>query len=164
MPDKPITVSRARFARMAGVTPQAVSQWIRDGLPAINAGKRGQRVEIGLDDAMPWLIDNRGAPPGSERERLAKEQADRLALANAETRQELIRAEHVSWFLGEALGGLKLQLLGLPGRLATQLASIDDPALARSTLKNEMTRVLESYKAALDEVMDKAEDNECDQD
>jgi len=53
MPDKPIKVSRARFARMAGVTPQSVSQWIADGLPADNAGKRGQRIEIDLDAALP---------------------------------------------------------------------------------------------------------------
>ncbi|TQE92777.1 MAG: hypothetical protein FKY71_19145 [Spiribacter salinus] len=159
MPDKPIKVSRARLARMTGKSPQAISQWIADGLPH-DGGGRGKRIVIDLDQALPWLIDNRGAPPGSERERLAKEQADRLALANAQTRRELIRAEHVSWFLGEALGQLKQQVLGIPGRLATQLASVDDPAMCRSLLMNESTRILASYKDALDEVM---EVEQCDQ-
>ena len=154
MPDKPIKVSRARFARMTGRSPQAVSQWIADGLPH-DGGGRGNRIVIDLDRALPWLIDNRGAPPGSERERLAKEQADRLALQNAETRRELVRADHVSWFVGEALGQLKEQIMGLPGRLATQLASIDDPAITRSTLKSEAARILHSFRAALDEVIDK---------
>jgi len=160
MPDKPIKVSRARFARMAGVTPQSVSQWIADGLPADNAGKRGQRIEIDLDAALPWLIDNRGAPPGSERERLAKEQADRLALQNAETRRELVRAEHVERTIGEALGLLKEQINGIPGRLATQLSSVEDPAMCRSLLMAESSRILDSYKTALEDLAQNLEVSE----
>jgi phage terminase Nu1 subunit (DNA packaging protein) len=160
MPDKPITVSRARFARMAGVTPQAVSQWIADGLPAINAGKRGQRVEIDLDAALPWLIDHRGAPPGSERERLAKERADKLALQNAQTRRDLVRADHVEQTVSEALGLLKEQINGIPGRMASQLASIEDPAMCRSLLMGESARILASYKSSLETLAPDLEANE----
>ncbi len=157
MPDKPhapMRVSRARLARMTGKTPQAVSQWVADGMPHTGGG-RGKALTIDLDQALPWLIDNRGAAPGSERERLAKEQADKLALQNAQTRRELIRSEHVAWFVGEALAQLKELIMNLPGRLATKLASIEDPAVARSELLSESTRILESYQAALEKVMAK---------
>lgn len=159
MTDKPMKVSRARLARMTNRSPQAVSQWLADGLPH-DGGGRGNRIVIDLDRALPWLVDNRGAPPGSERERLASEQANRLALANAQTRGELVRSEHVSNTIGEALGLLKEQVNGLPGRLATQLANIEDPALCRSVLVTESARILAAYKDALDKL---ASEEPCDQ-
>ena len=159
MPDKPLKISRARFARMTGRSPQAVSQWIADGLPH-DGGGRGNRIVIDLDRALPWLIDNRGAPPGSERERLAKEQADRLALQNAQTRRELVRADHVERTIGEALGLLKEQINGIPGRLASQLASVEDPAMCRSLLMGESARILNSYKAALETLAQDLEEPE----
>lgn len=158
MTDKPMKVSRARLARMTGRSPQAISQWLADGLPH-DGGGRGHRIEIDLDRALPWLIDNRGAPPGSERERLAKEQADKLALANAQTRRELVRSEHVEYTIGKALGALKQQINNLPGRLASKIASIEDPALVRSVLMEESGRILESYKSALDKL---ASEEPCD--
>lgn len=164
MAEKPIRISRARLARLTGRTPQAVSQWLADGLPH-EGGGHGKRVTIELDQALPWLLDHRGTGPGSQRERLAKEQADKLALENAASRGELVYAEHVDWLIAEAVSLLKQQILGLPGRLATQLASMDDPALIRSHLQGECRQVLESYRGAMEKaVSHKAEEAErCDQ-
>ena len=141
MPQKSMKVSRAQLARLTGKTPQTVSQWITEGMPAIKAGTRGKRVEIDLAQALPWILDHRGTPPGSERERLAKEQADKHALDNAEKRRQLIRIEQVRQVLQHIVGSVTSNTRAMPSRLAGTLAGIRDPAKCRALLADESRRI-----------------------
>lgn len=139
----------AGFAKLVGVSKVSVSNWCEAGMPHEGGGKPGNPFNINVREALPWLAANRTEKPGSERDRLAKEQADKIAIENAQSRKELIKAQHVEDSIAEALANLATQLDGLPGRMATPLSSIEDPALVRSKLQDEVRRIRITYSQQL---------------
>lgn len=163
MPNITETLSQKGFAKLCDVSPQTVSNWCEAGMPHEGGGGHGETRKISVRKALPWVVANRTEKPGSERERLAKEQADKLAIENSQSRRELLKADHVQDILWSANSSLALQMQGLPGRMATELASIDDPALIRSTLLNEVRRIRSSYAQQFAELVDVELDNEEDE-
>ena len=145
MPNITETLSQKGFAKLCDVSPQTVSNWCEAGMPNEGGGGHGETRTINVREALPWVVANRTEKPGSERERLAKEQADKIAIENAQSRKELIKAQHVEDSIAEALANLTTQLDGLPGRMATPLSSIEDPALLRSKLQDEVRRIRITY-------------------
>jgi len=152
MPNITETLSQKGFAALCDVSPQTVSNWCEAGMPHEGGGGHGETRKINVRKALPWVVANRTEKPGSERERLAKEQADKIAIENAQSRKELIKADHVQDSISEALANLTTQLDGLPGRMATPLASIEDPALMRSKLQDEVRRIRVTYAQFLAEL------------
>lgn len=139
----------AGFAKLCEVSKVTVSNWCEAGMPHEGGGKPGNPFQINVREALPWVVANRTEKPGSERDRLAKEQADKIAIENAQSRKELIQAQHVEDSVAEALANLTTQLDGLPGRMATPLSSIEDPALVRSKLQDEVRRIRFTYAESL---------------
>ena len=139
------TMTGGGFAKLCGVTAQTVTNWCQDGMPHKGGGATGVKLQIDIREAVPWVVRNRTEKPGSERDRLAKEQADKFAIDNAIKRGELVRAQQVEDVLAAALATLASQLDGLPGRMATPLASIDDPATVRANLLDEIRRIRAAY-------------------
>lgn len=118
-------------AKAAGVAIGTVHRWCdQEGL----ASKRKGRVRLIGAGALIRFLAHRDRGPGSQRERLAKEQADRVALENAERRGELVRVDHVRYFGLEAERGLCAELDGAAGRMANELAAITSPAEMRAKL------------------------------
>lgn len=145
-------LSQKGFAKLCDVSPQTVSNWCEAGMPHTGGGGHGETRKINVRTALPWVVANRTEKPGSERDRLAKEQADKIAIENAQSRKELIKAQHVEDSIAEALANLATQLDGLPGRMATTLSSIEDPALVRSKLQDEVRRIRVTYAQFLAEL------------
>ena len=158
MPNVSETLSQKGFAALCDVSPQTVSNWCEAGMPNKGGGGHGETRSINVRQAIPWVVANRTEKPGSERERLAREQADKVALENAKTRGEHIIAQQVEDALAAAIAGLASQLDGHPGRMATPLASIDDPALIRSKLQDETRRIRDTYARQLTELVDNCRD------
>lgn len=146
------SITGTGFSKLCGVTKQTVANWCEAGMPHEGGGKPGNPYTINVRDALPWVVANRTEKPGSERDRLAKEQADKVAIENAQSRKELIKAQHVEDFTAAALATLSTQLDGLSGRMATPLSSIEDPALVRSRLQDEVRRIRDSYADQLAEL------------
>ena len=142
------TVTRSEFAALFDVTPQAVSQWLQQGMPGRRSGKRGQAVEIDLQAAVPWALQRLIAPL-PERERLAKEQADAVALRNDEHRRQLILAEHVRHAVEHLQDGLG-DCLELPADLPERIAATSDPARIRAMLMDWIRRARGQYADQVD--------------
>jgi terminase small subunit / prophage DNA-packing protein len=128
--------SAAEFGAVLGVSAQAIGQWMDAGMPCKRGRGNGHAVEITPEEALPWAISRR-APAGSERERLASEQADKVALENAVKRGELIHVGQVADVLSEMAASLAGQLDALPGRVASELAGLNDPGVIRARLLDE---------------------------
>ena len=141
--NKPLTATRAEFAELFNVSPQAVSQWIQAGMPARQSGKRGRVVEIDLAAAVPWAL-RRIERPGAERERLTAERADKLALENEQTRAGRVMAHQVEQAVSKTLADLD-KCLVTPDDLAEQIAGTDDPAQIRSMLMDWSRNVRNRY-------------------
>lgn len=128
--------SASQFAELLGVVPASVSQWLDAGMPASRTARQGSRVEIDVTKALPWVLSRR-EPPGSQRERLAKEQADKVALENGVKRRELIHVAQVSDVLSTLAADLAARHDALSGRVANELAGISEPAVIRERLLDE---------------------------
>lgn len=119
-----------------------VSKALDEGMPAKRSGRKGDRVEIDTAAAMPWLLDraSKDAAPraDSQRERLAREQADKVALENAVKRRELVPSDQVEAVALELIARIGSALDGVPGRLANELAGTADPSEIRARIAEEL--------------------------
>jgi phage terminase Nu1 subunit (DNA packaging protein) len=122
-------------------------------MPA-KAGRQGREAQIVAEQAVPWVVLHRETPPGSQRERLAKEQADKVALENAVKRGELIFSDQVAEVLLTLSADLASRHDALPGRMASELAGINEPAVIRQRLLDELRAVRASFADAITKLAD----------
>jgi hypothetical protein len=107
-------------------------------MPYEVAGKSNAGFQIDLTRALPWVLTYALEPPKeSQRERLAREQADKFALDNASRRAELIEAPAVGEVLRGLVNGVVGQLDAMDNRCASEFAGITDPARMRERLREE---------------------------
>lgn len=78
----------------------------------------------------------------TERARLAREQADAVAIRNAVSRRELLRRVDVSRAVVGAFNIVRNRLSALPARLAGTLAASTEPADVRARLETAISDVL----------------------
>jgi phage terminase Nu1 subunit (DNA packaging protein) len=157
-------LTRAEFAKLCDVAPATVTNWMNDGMPCVRSGRSGREVEIDPAKALPWVIAHREAPPGSQRERLAKAQAEKVEMENEQRRGRTIDAGQVE----ETMLGLAAYLArehdALPGRVANELAGINEPAVIRSRLLEECRAIREGLAQFSSRTADALSDlaEECD--
>lgn len=151
------TMSRNEFAALCGVVGATVTNWMQAGMPHRSGGRSGREVHIDPKLAIPWVVSNREAPEGSQRDRLAKEQADKVALDNAQKRKEMIYAWQVSDGLNSMAAELAASLDALPGRVANELAGISDAGQIRVILLRECRAVRGSVARHLGQLADAGE-------
>jgi len=149
-------VSAQEYAELRGHTKPWVSQQIDAGMPVKRLKGRKVAYEIDTATAIQWEIDRirEGSKPGSQRERLAKEQADKFELENARRRGELILSSQVAEVLSTLGADLAQRHDGLPGRLANELAGISDAAQIRERLLDELRIVRGAFADAVDKLAD----------
>jgi hypothetical protein len=145
--------SGQEFSELLGVAPSSVSEWISQGMPASNAGRNGRQVRIDLWKALPWVMSRR-EPSGSQRERLAKAQAEKFELDNARRRGELIMSNHVAEVLSTMAADLVARMEAIPGRCAGEFAGINEPARIRARLLDELRTVRGAFAGAVDQLAD----------
>ncbi|NJO53788.1 MAG: DNA packaging protein [Bacteroidales bacterium] len=147
----PREVSKSAFARIVNVSPGRVSQMIKQGLPVEPDGK------IDIARGKIWIQENvdprrRAAQPQgkfsferrpveSERDRLAREQADNMALKNAALRRELVPAAEVETRWSDILRRVRSRLLAVPSRV--RQASPHLTARDIAALDGELRKALE---------------------
>ena len=145
------TVNKAQFARMAGYSARAVTEWIKEGMPCEGAGRKGSAVRIDTAEAIEWLCKRRlekNLPAQSdirsreeEEIRLITARADKIEAEDQLLRRESCRVQDARQaVLG--LGSVLVSELGsLPGRLAHVMQETNDPGEAREQLDDECRRV-----------------------
>lgn len=137
-----------QFADLCGFTRQWVTKWADRGMPVVSrpddAG-HGNEATVDTTAAIPWLIEEarKGVrhEPGSARDRLAAEQAERVAMENAERRGELVPVGTLGEVLNDLAATLAADLEALPGRMAAELAGMTDPGQIRQRLQHECRAV-----------------------
>jgi hypothetical protein len=135
----PPSMSLEEIAAACGVAISTVHGWCeREGLESRRAGRKRLVPTAAL---LKFLAHRPGSSVGSQRERLAKEQADKAALDNAVRRKDLIYTADVSVVFNEAIRMMRSEIDGTAGRIANELAAINDPGAVRA-------RLLEDYRAA----------------
>jgi len=81
-----------------------------------------------------------------ERARLAKEQADRTALENAERRNEVADLATIAEELGRVYASFRARVMAAPSKLAP-LVNPENPNLARDIIAAEFERILTDLSA-----------------
>lgn len=141
-------------ASACGVSRQTIQSWYNEGLP-----RKCTQKEL-----LNFLAHRTGYAAGSERERLARAQAEKFELENSRRRGELVLVSVVVEILMGMAADLTGRLEGIPGRLANELAGISDAAVIRARLLEEIRAVragaaeyirkLEQYRPALSDASD----------
>jgi len=128
------------LSEVAGLAEKPIStvqSWMEQGLPN---RKVGRNRLIRVADLVQWLAC-REFESGSQRDRLARVQADKFELDNATKRGELIYAWQVADSLNTMAAHLSAELDALPGRLANELAGISDAGEIRTHILRETRAV-----------------------
>lgn len=136
-------LSAAEFAALCGVSRATVTNWMDEGMPCERTGRQRVRVEIDPALAVPWVVDRR-EPAGSQRERLAKEQADKIAMQNETQRGRLIDVAIVEEIWMAKAAHMAQLHDAVAGRLAHEFLGSTDPGINRSRLLAELREVRDS--------------------
>ena len=136
-------MTRGEFAKFCDVSPATVTNWMDAGMPAERSGRKGAEVAIDIAAAIPWVINYR-EPPGSQRERLAKEQADKIAMQNETQRGRLIDVAIVEEIWMAKAAHMAQLHDAVAGRLAHEFLGSTDPGINRSRLLAELREVRDS--------------------
>jgi hypothetical protein len=89
------------------------------GMPVVSRGKTRGGVVIDRVEADPWVATRRGAEKAdSARTNVATEQAEKLRIANARSRRELILFQEVQFVFHEACATLVQGCEAMPQRVS----------------------------------------------
>lgn len=138
--DLGIPVTQAQFGELVGISQQAVSELVRRQI--LTEGRTAREWLIAYCEHLREVAAGRGGESSielaGERARLAREQADKIAMQNAVTRGELAPARVLEEVLGRAGSRAGRILETIPGeirRRLPQLSSDDLASIARIVAK-----------------------------
>lgn len=118
---------QAEFAGLVGISQPAVSSLVARGI--LVAGMTGRQMLLAYcghlrETAAGRASEEEGLDLIAERARLAKEQADRIALQNEVTRRELAPVHLIEQVLSQAGARVSGILEAIPGMLKRRLPSL----------------------------------------
>lgn len=145
MTDAREILTTQQAAKLCRVTTKTIQVWIREGLPVVKRGEAGagKTSEIELRALFTWYLDHVPQDPlDAERTRLAREQADKQALDNAERRGDLADLTAVARVWAQALGAFRARMLAAPSKLAPSV-NPENPNLARDVIDRELSEILD---------------------
>lgn len=150
-------LTQAEFGDLIGVSQQAVSEMVRRGI--LPDGATGDEWLLVYCDHLREVAAGRGGDAAkelsAERARLAREQADKIAMQNAVTRGELAPAyllEEVLARAGARAGRILETIPGMLRRRLPQLTSDDIAEVARVVAKaRNLAAAMRLADAAADE-------------
>jgi hypothetical protein len=157
MPNAPLLLTQAAYARHRGVTRQAVREAIRAGRITVDAD--GLLDPVAADAQWQARTRPRARPAGGAsqaapdttaggtgyleaKRRQAVADAEVAELRLAELRGELVRVADVRHAYGRRLAGLREALLSLPPRLAPVLAAEPDQLRVLRALEDALHHAL----------------------
>lgn len=134
-------ITQERFGDLVGVSQQAVSDLAARGV--IAAGGSAQAWLHAYARHLREQAAGRGAEGelARERARLAREQADRVAMENAQSRRELAPVALLELVLGKLAGDVAGILNGLLPRIRRRVPDLD--ATAVRIIEEELAKVRE---------------------
>lgn len=158
-------VNQGELAEILDVAKATITMWAREyGMPVAHRGKRGQTNSYDMGAIFRWYgqwqvdkVLSKGAERGgkivdvkTEEARLKMFQADKAEVDAQKAKNEVLLIEDVKDTLNEIATTYGSQLDALGGRLANELAAIEDPAEIRQVLFAEGRRIRSSTADALE--------------
>lgn len=118
-------VGQESIADMFGVAAKTIVEWQEQGMPIAQRGRPGVPSEYDADACIDWYVQREVRKVQSERpqDRLARVQADKIEMENAEKRGLLIRADQLEPKLKAAFVAAREMWLEDARRLARELSS-----------------------------------------
>lgn len=149
-------VNRIKLADVLGCSLPTVDKYLAEGAPYIDrpgvAGKTQWNIETG--DVIQWLIDRAsGKDETKESVRDSAETRERVAIAGLKElelglkQKVLIHVDDVNEIVSEQFAVIKSHLVGIPARLAQELAAEDDAGKVRDALRVEINSALEAISS-----------------
>jgi terminase small subunit / prophage DNA-packing protein len=124
-------LTRRQLADLHGVVPGRITKWERDGLPVAERGTKGRPSQFDPQAVQQWLDarESTAQTPdhldlAQERARLARLQADRVALDIAVKEGQLVPASEVEAAWASLVLSARERLLALPS-IALQRGVVD---------------------------------------
>lgn len=116
-------VGQENIASVFGMAPKTIVEWQEQGFPVMVRGGPGVASEYETEACIGWLVDREVKKVQSERpqDRLARVQADKIEMENAEKRGVLIPADQLEPKLRAAFVSAREIWLEAAQRLAREL-------------------------------------------
>jgi phage terminase Nu1 subunit (DNA packaging protein) len=146
------------MAGILGVSPTTLDRYVAAGCPVETRGELRREYQFNSAAVIAWR-DQRDAAArekagaagltGAEsaRERYTLASAELKELQLAERRGLMISVEDVAPILADELANVRSRLMAMPGRLATVLADMTDPATIETTIEEEVAGALSELKS-----------------
>ena len=149
--------NKAQFAKLIGKSPRWVTKLISDdAMPVESGGGKGKELVIDSEEAINWMIREAvakelGLREGDETPAVGSKSEEELLLTRAKRIQEQVKAkdaldstvdlEDLKPLLFEVANIYGQQSDALSSRLASELASINDPAIIKQKMLEESRRI-----------------------
>jgi hypothetical protein len=157
-------LSVSAMAKVLGITDRRLRQLHAEGI--IPRAARG-RYQLDIAVQAYQIYKDTAKPRDSEHARLARAQAFRVELENQRSLGELVPAELVHETLQCINASISQQPAGQAGRLANELANINDASIVRQKIIEDwalvmaaIRRVQEERATALESIADRLEDSD----
>jgi phage terminase Nu1 subunit (DNA packaging protein) len=145
-------VNRSQLAEIFGVAQTTVDAWSRRGCPVLKRPTgRGKGWLFDTADIAHWLREQAVKNALGDSESIDREEAEkRKAIATAQLRElevaerrgELINVDLAVDVVQRDYAAVRARLLGLPAKMAPEVAVLTTPAEARSVLEREIHEIL----------------------
>ena len=124
-----LIIGQERIAEVFGVAPKTIVEWQEQGFPVAVRGGPGVPSEFDSALCITWLIEREVKKVQSERpqDRLARVQADKIEMENAERREVLIPADAIEPKLRAAMIAARTAWRNEPSRLAREMQGKSPP-------------------------------------
>lgn len=135
-------VGQEQIAEVFGVAPKTIVEWQEQGFPVAVRGRPGVPSEYDSETCISWLVERELKKIRDERpqDRLARVQADKIEMENAQRRGMLIPADQLEPKLKAAFVAAREAWLEAPQRLARELP--EDLRLREEMLQAEFEAFL----------------------
>lgn len=120
-------VDQAELAELFGVAPKTVWEWQDQGLPFEPRLREGDEHRFDTAKALTWLLRRevaKAAGGETQKDRLARVQADRIELEIAEKRARLVPVEEIEPQWARVVDAVRTELLMLPDRTELDLDEV----------------------------------------
>jgi terminase small subunit / prophage DNA-packing protein len=120
-------VDQAELATLFGVSPKTVWEWQAEGLPFERRAFKGDEHGFDTAQALTWLLRRevaKAAGGETQKDRLARVQADRIELEIAEKRARLVPVEEIEPQWARIVDAVRTELLMLADRTELDLDEV----------------------------------------
>lgn len=154
----PEAVTRAELTRLFGISVTQVSNLTMKGVFPQVEGRNRYNLAVCVRNYVQHKLNDGRHPrtkSAADRDALVAEQHRKLKLANDFREGQLLLASDVNAAADALAQAFRLQVEGLPGRMAADLAGVSDPAAVKERLLDECRRVLADTARHLTRLVEK---------